>query len=284
MHPEKINILYVLGPGHCGSTLLNLAVDRHPQMLGLGELQGMNRKGPLHADAVNSPFWQAVGARYETTSLGESEGLGAFQDVVFHASNDWITNLLGGRAQPADWQRRNLGALKAIRAESGASILVDSSKSWARLQALLGCEGVSVKVVYLIRDGRAVANSYHRKYGNWVHGVRMVQKLEVAAMILRRLRVPKDAWLTLRYEDMAQDPEAALRRVCGFAGLPYDPAMLSPESAEYRGIGGNRMRKQPIRAIKLDEAWRRELPLRTRLVLSLACLNFNLRHGYRAFG
>ncbi len=34
--------------------------------------------------------------------------------------------------------------------------------------------------------------------------------------------------LMLRYEDVVCDPEAQMRRFSGFAGLPYDPAMIAP--------------------------------------------------------
>jgi hypothetical protein len=48
--------------------------------------------------------------------------------------------------------------------------------------------------------------------------------------------VPAERQLTLRFEDLVRQPEAALRRVSAFLGLDFDPAMLDPYSE-----GGRRM-------------------------------------------
>jgi thioesterase domain-containing protein len=48
--------------------------------------------------------------------------------------------------------------------------------------------------------------------------------------------VPAERQLTLRFEDLVRAPEAAMRRVSGFLGLDFDPAMLDPYAA-----GGRRM-------------------------------------------
>jgi acyl carrier protein/LPS sulfotransferase NodH len=40
--------------------------------------------------------------------------------------------------------------------------------------------------------------------------------------------VPAQRWLQLRYEDIVVEPEAAMRRVCSFIGIPYENAMINP--------------------------------------------------------
>jgi acyl carrier protein len=40
--------------------------------------------------------------------------------------------------------------------------------------------------------------------------------------------VPKERWLSMRYEDIVCSPEASIRRICGFAGVPYEEAMINP--------------------------------------------------------
>lgn len=41
-------------------------------------------------------------------------------------------------------------------------------------------------------------------------------------------QVPAARWLTLRYEDIVCSPEATIRRICDFAGIPYEDAMINP--------------------------------------------------------
>lgn len=41
-------------------------------------------------------------------------------------------------------------------------------------------------------------------------------------------QVPAERWLQLRYEDLAASPEAAIRKICAFANIPYEDVMLNP--------------------------------------------------------
>jgi acyl carrier protein len=40
--------------------------------------------------------------------------------------------------------------------------------------------------------------------------------------------VSADRWLQVQYEDLVVEPEAVLRRVCSFIGIPYESAMINP--------------------------------------------------------
>lgn len=40
--------------------------------------------------------------------------------------------------------------------------------------------------------------------------------------------VSADRWLQVRYEDLVVEPEAVLRRMCSFIGVPYESAMANP--------------------------------------------------------
>ena len=85
-------------------------------------------------------------------------------------------------------------------------------------------------------------------------------------------------YLELRYEDLIADPEAALRQVCEFSGLAFDPAMLAyhedaqerlSELSDLPGKGGSvrpgseriaahALTSEPPRADRV-ERWRAEL-------------------------
>ncbi len=40
--------------------------------------------------------------------------------------------------------------------------------------------------------------------------------------------VPPERWLRVRYEDLVQQPEPSLRRICDFLGVPFAAEMLDP--------------------------------------------------------
>jgi len=81
----------------------------------------------------------------------------------------------------------------------------------------------SAKFVLLARDGRDVAASFIKRVGSaevgarrWLHENRIVRAELTAADVH-----------VLRYEDLIDDPEAALRSLCAFAGIDYAPEMLA---------------------------------------------------------
>jgi hypothetical protein len=66
--------------------------------------------------------------------------------------------------------QRNRTACSCILNVSGKSIICDSSKDSKRLHVLFESKLFKVRVIYLVRDGRAIVHSYRRKYGSWVLG------------------------------------------------------------------------------------------------------------------
>jgi Sulfotransferase family len=95
--------------------------------------------------------------------------------------------------------------------------------------------------IHLIRDGRDVALSYlDADFGT--------ETLAESAIYWRRF-VRKgrrdgtrlgDRYREIRYEDLLREPEAALRSLCEFVDLPYDPAML-----DYHRRAGELLRSTP---------------------------------------
>jgi hypothetical protein len=91
------------------------------------------------------------------------------------------------------------------------------------------------RFVHLIRDGRDAALSFLAMPGGivtetWMHPRTPAEfacqwRTEVAAA--RRLgRRVGARYVEVRYEELVADAETALQRVCAFAGLEYEPAML----------------------------------------------------------
>ncbi|MBO3747080.1 sulfotransferase [Streptosporangiaceae bacterium NEAU-GS5] len=84
--------------------------------------------------------------------------------------------------------------------------------------------------VHLIRDGRDCVASlkempwYHldsfHAVTNWAEAIDFGRR--------NRERLPDDAFYELRYEDLTAEPELELKKLCGFLGEEYDPAMCEP--------------------------------------------------------
>jgi hypothetical protein len=93
----------------------------------------------------------------------------------------------------------------------------------------------AARYVHLIRDGRDAALSFvamrRRPRFNWarprsVPGFAAQWSREVAAARAFGLGLGSRRYQELRYEELVTDTEPAMRRLCGFLGLDFDPAIL----------------------------------------------------------
>jgi hypothetical protein len=188
---------------------------------------------------------------------------------------------------------------------SGADVIVDSSKSipYARMLSLL--PGLDVRVLHLVRDSRAVANSWMRlkptpdrtkafmdrrhpalSAWNWV-------VTNLGAELLLRPHLP---YRRVRYVDLASRPletvEQIVRYVApsvdGSARLPAELPFVDPHTvtlAPTHSIKGNpdRLTNGPV-PVRLDDRWRREMPPPARRLVTALTWPLLLRYGYLSPG
>jgi hypothetical protein len=158
-------------------------------------------------------------------------------------------------------------------------MVIDSSKLAHRLKFVRRFEGLDVKVVHLVRDGRAVALTYidtdtyadsrepaFRRGGRGPEGPAQQPRLSMdeAAMEWRRSvrsaehvlsRMRRDQWIAVRYEDLCSRPDETLARIMAF--LDLDPGRLHKafRSVDHHVVG-NGMRMDQSSEVALDDRWK----------------------------
>ncbi|WP_048693879.1 sulfotransferase family protein [Catenovulum maritimum] len=85
-----------------------------------------------------------------------------------------------------------------------------------------------LKVVHIIRDGRAVANSLiPLDWGpNSIHRAAYYWQQRLAYGLALKEFLPQ-AYFSIKYEDILLKPEQSIQSLCDFIGLDYEPNMLS---------------------------------------------------------
>ncbi|MEU8657609.1 sulfotransferase family protein [Actinoplanes philippinensis] len=87
------------------------------------------------------------------------------------------------------------------------------------------------QIINIMRDGRdCVASLKETPWKPSGFGTLVDYWAQSAdASLLAARRYPADVYHQVRYEDLVADPEPHLRRICGFLGEAYDPAMSAPD-------------------------------------------------------
>jgi len=153
-------IVYIAGYGRSGSTLLDVFLNHHPLMVGVGELSSLflewQAGDPCSCgEGVDRcDFWTRVMAQID---LPPAEAERITRPVEASSLRPAAWNNGGGEydAYVQLWQ----AVMTAIGQESGKPIVVDSSKNSRpaarRISALRKLGGFDVRVVHLVRDPRA---------------------------------------------------------------------------------------------------------------------------------
>ena len=301
---EVRDLVYILAPSYTGSTLLTFLLSKHEDIATVGELKAAARGdlGTYLCSCGNlqreCKFWKRLSKEMQKTAtpfalddFGTHFRSDSFLcDRLLRAGvrsglveliRDWLLQVLPScRHQLHNILERNRQIIEVICNLQHGATFVDGSKDPIRLKLLNSANYWNSKVIYLIRDGRGVANSYMRHYS---------VPMETAAREWRRVhrecdRVVKelgsDMFITIHYEDLCRDPEETMGKICDFLGLNADLGNLQFKSSEHH-ILGNQMRLRSTEEIRLDEKWKDRLTQKDLDVFDRIAGKANRAHGYR---
>lgn len=308
----SLRVLYVLGIYHSGTTLLGNLVGQLDGYFHVGELRSLWRKladpgarcgcgEPL----VACPVWSGI----IHSALGEPWAALAretwqYQRKAVGEFHTWlrVPSLLHRRGKPppagtalARYAERLTRLYRAIAEETGAEVIVDSSKEPTDAALLLCMPGINPAFAHIVRDPRGTVYSIvrHRAGGEPV-GSRLGQSAyaalswqagNLAAAAVRRAAGPSRSML-LRHEDFVAHPGRSVQALTQLAGRPAGPDWLRRSSVVLQPthtVGGNpnRFRTGPVK-ISADTGWRSRMHRRDQVAVTTICAPLITHYGYRS--
>jgi hypothetical protein len=185
-------------------------------------------------------------------------------DLAVALGMDWSIPMLARSFREAGALFQNAGnswkVAEAMTAIDGTRFVVDSSKTTVRLKLMYVYRPERARVIWLIRDGRAVVASAMRRLGTTAAVAARVWKRENENLRRALRNIPESRKHQLRYEDLCENPAREISRACDFLGVAFEPGMLRLWERPVHNIPGNPMLFQKSkREIARDERWRREL-------------------------
>ncbi len=227
-------IIYIAGLGHSGSTILDMALGCHPNIVGLGEISAVFNKENQKALFEKS-----------TCSCGKKG-----------ADCDFWKNLRDVSSSDKTVEEKYRQLIDVFNEKYGDEmILLDSSKnSYSYLQFLN--KEYDLRIIYLTRD-----------YRSWVYSRFIRTRKPMLFLILRWYLENKKLLYVLKkygvkinyigYEELAMYPELILKKICKFLNIGFSKELLVPDNTKSHIINGNisRTDKEKRQGFFYDLRW-----------------------------
>lgn len=302
---DLLDVVYIVGKGRSGSTLLDDVLGTLPETASTGELWTLwdadwGRQPGYRCACGRAPAECPVWGPALRGVVGQElrEDRLAAMDRLQSRVRSWprVPTLLAG-SQPEDARlyARRMGQLYAGVAEATqARRIIDSSK-WPAHVGLLGMvPGIRPWLLHLVRDPRAVAHSYTRvkpaegqpdlpRFGP-VHTATSWAARNVAVEAVKR-RLPEERQYVLRYEDFVAEPRAVVRSLGEWLGMRDADRAFEGERrvrlADTHLVGGNPRRfERGVVEIRPDDEWRGRADSRRSRVVTGLVSPLLRRYGY----
>jgi sulfotransferase family protein len=259
--PQRPKVIFVMGAGHSGSTILGVTLGNCEGVLYAGELDNwLVRSGvSVLGGTKRTRFWDSV--RADVPGAQELFGY----DCELHLERSSAALRLGAgetrRRLRGRYRQVTTDLYRALARVSGATHVVDTAHFPLRARELQQLEGIELHIVFLLRDPEAVVASY----------IRFVNRNERAQRLFRTLQTNAEMWLTyllcvrvflrqprrrrmlLRHEDFLANPAGVLRDILDRVG---SDAPIPDLGALGTGvpIQANRLIRSEVVALKIGRS------------------------------
>jgi len=271
--PSPRQYVFVIGTGRCGSTLTEEILCRHPDV---GFISNLDDRLQLPSSATRFNGWlyrrlPAAVADNRLMKIAPSEAYRTLDRGVSPILSSPFRDLDARDASP--WLAGRLETFLAERAAAQqAGTFLHKFTGWPRA-AFLHKVFPTARFIHVVRDGRAVANSWLQmpwwlgfggperwQWGplpsdlaaTWADGNRsfallaaLLWRMLVDAHDRARAAVPEDAWLEVRYEDITAHPRHAFDAMLRFCGLEWCDEFE-------RGLARHRLSTSRVDAFRRD--------------------------------
>jgi hypothetical protein len=277
-------VLYVVGTGFTGSTLLSFLLNGHPQIASVGEATGPydlwddQRTYPCSCGKTlaDCEFWQRVGKEMEARGIafGPNQWNVHFRLSPSRVAHQLLSqslrhNALDGvrdrlvlqapawRAKLEDTARRSVTLVESVLAVTRKRVFLDATKDTVRARYLLRLTELDLHVVHLVRDSFGYVSSHMDRDRSLDSGIRFWNRTIGHANRLADL-LPPGRFLRVRYEDLCASTETELARIVRFVGLEPHAGPENFRDQDHHMIG-SQMRLGSSGRVVLDERWRERL-------------------------
>lgn len=293
---DKPTVLYIAGSGRSGSTVLSRLLGSVDGVFAAGEVRYLWERGYLQngrcacgLEFDDCECWQAIVRR--AFGAVDRDAAAELRGRIDGATRmRQLPGLLAQGARRRPWENGDLPdrlaeLYRAMLRETGARVVLDSSKL-PTYAALVGSSAeVDLRVLHLVRDPRAAAYSWMQSVARHAATGEAMDRFpawKAAALwhvwnstALRLWGGDPTCYLRVRYEDFVREPEPTAAAILRFAGLegaalPFVDRCQAAVQATHMVAGNpNRLQAGNL-TLTEDDEWKHQMrPSDKALVVAL---------------
>ena len=218
----RTRVIYVMGAGRSGSTILGVALGNCDGVFFAGELdRWFARAGVPRGDGARARFWGAVLER-----MPDAADVFAANTTLMERSSAVldVRNWAARRRLRARYREVSLQLYEAIAAASGVDVIVDTSHYPLRARELQALGDVELHLLFLVRDPQSVVASLgrrdvpERRFNEPVANAYLW--LTYLFSVLVFVRHPRERRVLVRHEQLLADPAGVVAQILERCGVP----------------------------------------------------------------
>lgn len=260
----KRTLVYILGAGRSGTTILDIVLGNADNAISLGEVNRFYKREGVppkrEEDSEAAQFWARIRNHFETVSTKDyssAEQLGRKNE--YHAA---FFKSLGGRTD-AEYQQQMKALYKAIDEQTHEEILIESSKYPLRALNISKVLQKNTSIqnlvfLYMKKDPVKVVESFQKtgleqpKKGYVMSNLYYLLVNLLCQKILSKLKRRGYLGTEILYEELIEEPTATLIKIEKDLGIEFQGLQQKIENRIWLKPGplfdGNRLRlKQEIK-------------------------------------
>ncbi len=261
MKERPINLIYLLGAGRSGTTMLATVLNNWPNIHTVGEMHQFldylyeDKDCSCGQNISQCEFWSPLVKEMDLKLLKNKENVALSNKLEKHHN---IPTFLLGKPLNATYQEMTDEIFQAIQQKVSKPWVLDSSKYIARYLLLRKNKKINLKGIYLVRDVRGVVYSFGKNV--------QTHKNPLSAILYYSLINFWAQWVTffdrrivkIKYEDFVNQPDQVIKKIeAHLFGSHTNVSYLKDTTFEIPHIiAGNRLRSDKQLVIKKDLKWK----------------------------
>jgi hypothetical protein len=238
-------IIYILGAGGSGSSILTSCLGSHSEILPIGELsffdlyKALDKLCNCGIPLSKCKFWKSIFlSSYESGYGVPIKPIIKINDILLHRikalSKDPILK---------DTIAKNLSIYNKISTQNNKIIILDSSKDITRFYYLIRSGEIRILPIHMVRDGRAYIDSLRRRSG--MHPIKAIirwMRLNLITYFILNKVCGKYDFLTITYDEFVDYPETVIKKILSRLDLCYEQQVFNHNLETQHTLGGTSVR------------------------------------------